>query len=93
MKRVIVDINKVNNTVLNLLMERFPNGYRSYDILRFKNAKNETLEAIEIKTDDTIYLIKIGKKLNKVIEEYQEEYQDDFECVDEEKEFENSDYD
>ncbi len=73
MKRVIVDYAKLTNEILTLLVEKFPDGYDDSDIIRFKNAKNETVEAVEVRTDDTIYLVKVSTKLADRIENYDED--------------------
>ena len=73
MKRIIVEYAKLTNEILNLLVEKFPDGYDDSDIIRFKNAKNETIEAVEVKTDDTIYLVKVSMKLADRIENFDED--------------------
>lgn len=73
MKRVIVDYAKLTNEILNLLVERFPDGYDDSDIIRFRNAKNELIEAVEVRTEDTIYLVKVSMKLADRIENYDED--------------------
>ena len=73
MKRVIVDYVKLTNEILNLLVEKFPDGYDDSDIIRFKNAKNELIEAVEVRTEDTIYLVKVSMKLADRIENYDED--------------------
>ncbi|MEY4963668.1 MAG: hypothetical protein RLZZ323_987 [Bacteroidota bacterium] len=73
MKRVIVDYAKLTNEILNLLVEKFPDGYDDSDVIRFKNAKNELVEAVEVRTDDTIYLVKVSTKLSDRIENYDED--------------------
>jgi DNA-directed RNA polymerase subunit delta len=73
MKRVIVDYAKLTNEILNLLVEKFPDGYDDSDVIRFRNAKNELIEAVEVRTDDTIYLVKISTKLADRIENYDED--------------------
>ncbi|EJL59250.1 hypothetical protein [Flavobacterium sp. CF136] len=73
MKRVIVDYAKLTNEILNLLVEKFPDGYDDSDVIRFRNAKNELIEAVEVKTEDTIYLVKISTKLADRIENYDED--------------------
>ena len=73
MKRVIVDYSKLTSEILNLLVEKFPDGYDDSDIIRFKNAKNETIEAVEVKTVDTIYLVKVSTKLADRIENFDED--------------------
>lgn len=78
MKRVIVDYAKLTNEILTLLVEKFPDGYDDADIIRFKNVKNETVEAVEVRTEDTIYLVKVSTKLADRIENYDEEEEEDF---------------
>jgi hypothetical protein len=70
MKRVIVDYSKLTEDILNLLVEKFPSGYGYRDIITFKNAKDETVRAVEVRTEDTIYLVKISLKLEETMEEY-----------------------
>ncbi len=73
MKRVIVDYAKLTHEILNLLVEKFPDGYDDSNIIRFKNAQNELIEAVEVRTDDTIFLVKISTKLADRIENYDED--------------------
>lgn len=76
MKRIIVDYAKLTNEILTLLVEKFPDGYDDADIVRFKNIKNETVEAVEVRTEDTIYLVKVSTKLADRIENFDEEDDD-----------------
>ena len=73
MKRVIVDYAKLTHEILNLLVDKFPDGYDDSNIIRFRNAQNELIEAVEVRTDDTIYLVKISTKLADRIENYDED--------------------
>ncbi|MBC5839366.1 DNA primase [Flavobacterium muglaense] len=81
MKRVIVDYAKLTNEILNLLVERFPDGYDDSDIIRFRNAKNELIEAVEVRTEDTIYLVKVSMKLADRIENHDDEDDDEIDDV------------
>jgi DNA-directed RNA polymerase subunit delta len=76
MKRVIVDYSKLTNEILNLLVEKFPDGYDDSDIIRFKNHKNEAIEAVEVKTEDTIFLVKISTKLSDRIINFEDDDDD-----------------
>jgi hypothetical protein len=76
MKRVIVDYAKLTNEILTLLVEKFPEGYDDSDIIRFKNARNEMIEAVEVRTEDTIYLVKVSLKLADRIENFDDEDDD-----------------
>ncbi len=73
MRRVIVEYAKLTNEILNLLVEKFPDGYDDEDIIRFKKAKNELVEAVEVRTEDTIYLVKVSTKLADRIENFDED--------------------
>ena len=73
MKRVIVDYAKLTNEILNLLVDKFPDGYDDSNIISFRNAKNELVEAVEVRTEDTIYLVKVSTKLADRIENFEED--------------------
>lgn len=77
MKRVIVDFKKLNESILQLLVEKFPEGYNEPDIITFRNASNELIEAVEVRTEDTIYLVKISKRLSNSMENYENDDDDD----------------
>ncbi|WP_282122439.1 hypothetical protein [Algibacter mikhailovii] len=70
MIRKIVDYQKLNTDILNLLIDKFPDGYDDSDIISFRNAQNEVIEAVEVKTEDTIYLVKVGKRLVQAMEDF-----------------------
>lgn len=79
MRRVIVDYAKLTGDILNLLVDKFPEGYDDSDIIRFRNAQNELVEAVEVKTEDTIYLVKVSTKLASRMEKFDED--DDLDAV------------
>ncbi|WP_435134392.1 hypothetical protein [Formosa sp. A9] len=76
MKRIIVDYQKLNEDILDLLVDKFPDGYDDSDIISFRNAKNEIVEAVEVRTEDTIYLVKVGVRLAQAMENYIEDDDD-----------------
>ncbi len=73
MRRVIVDYKKLNKNILNLLVEKFPDGYADRDIIYFKNQYNEAIEAVEVKTAETIYLVKISKRLADTMQSFEDD--------------------
>ena len=78
MKRIIIDYSKLNQQILDLLIEKFPNSYDYKDIMRFQTINGETtIKAIEVSTDDSIYLVRISAKLEKVMENYSEDTLDE----------------
>jgi len=77
MRRIIVDYSKLTNEILTLLVEKFPDGYDDSNIIRFRNAHNELIEAVEVRTEDTIYLVKVSTKLASRLEKFDEDDIDD----------------
>ena len=69
----IVDYQKLNEDILNLLVEKFPDGYADKDIIAFRNAQNEYIEAVEVRTEDTTYLVKVGKRLVQAMEDFEDD--------------------
>ena len=78
LKRVIVDFKKLTPEVLKLTVERYPDGYDDRDIISFRNAHGDRIEAVEVLTEDTKYLIKISEKLEYTMENYDESDYEDF---------------
>lgn len=76
MKRIIVDYKKLTPEILGLLVEKYPDGYDDDQVISFKNAKNETVDAVEVRTEDTIYLVKVSTRLENTMANYDE---DDYE--------------
>jgi hypothetical protein len=76
MRRIIVDFKKLTPEILSLLVEKYPDGYDDDHIITFKNAKNELIEAVEVRTEDTIYLVKVSSRLETSMANFDE---DDYE--------------
>lgn len=77
LKRVIVDYKKLDMHILDLLVEKFPNGYDEEDIVTYRNANNEVVECVEVQTEDTAYLIKVSKRLVMAMEDHEDTEHDD----------------
>jgi hypothetical protein len=78
LKRVIVDFKKLTPEILALLVEKYPDGYDDDHVVSFRNAKNELVEAVEVTTEDTKYLVKVSTKLEVTMENYDEDDYEDF---------------
>ena len=67
MKRIIIDYKKLTPPILALLSEKYPDGYGDNDIIEFKNMHNDSIEAVQVETKDTIYLVKVSSNLHQSI--------------------------
>ena len=88
MLRKLIDYKKLDHQVASLLIETYPDGYGDEDIIMFKNLNGEIVEAVEIKTKDTIYLVKISKCLADFISNFEDNLEKELE-----KEFAPDDFD
>lgn len=82
MKRIIVDYKKLTPEILSLLVDKYPDGYDDDQIISFKNAKNETVDAVEVRTADTVYLVKVSTRLENTMANFDEDDYDDSEFND-----------
>ncbi|CAM1368616.1 conserved hypothetical protein [Tenacibaculum sediminilitoris] len=90
MKRVIVDYLKLTTNILDLLVERYPDGYDHSDIISFKNSKGETVKAVEVNTEDTLFLVKISSQLQQTMEDHEpDDNDDDFDEIEITDDFDN----
>ncbi len=84
MKKIIVDYKKLNIDILDLLVNKYPDGYDDGHVISFRNAEKEVIEAVEVQTEDTIYLVKIGKRLVQAMEEHNDDFDDNISINEEE---------
>lgn len=82
MKRIIVDYKKLTPEILSLLVDKYPDGYDDDHVISFKNAKNETVDAVEVRTEDTVYLVKVSTRLENTMAKFDEDDYDDSEFND-----------
>lgn len=73
MRRIIVDYEKLTANILELLVEKYPDNYGYNDIISFQNSEGKTINAVEVRTNDTIYLVKISSKLEETMDDYIED--------------------
>ncbi|NNJ89855.1 MAG: hypothetical protein HKP53_10660 [Eudoraea sp.] len=67
MKRILIDYKKLDHNLTALLIDSYPNGYGDEDIVAFKNHKGEFIEAVELRTAEALYLVKISQSLSHFI--------------------------
>jgi len=73
MKKVIVKNKNLTPTILQLLIDKFPDGYGIRDIVRFSNAKGKYIEALEVQTDEVMYLVIADNDLERSISQFLQE--------------------
>ncbi len=89
MLRKLVDYKKLSHEVAARLIELYPYGYGDEDIIMFKNVHGEIIEAVEVKTEDTIYLVKISKSLASFISNFEDNMEKELDGQPESETFES----
>ncbi|TDS20790.1 hypothetical protein DFQ03_0043 [Maribacter caenipelagi] len=79
MTKRLIDYRKLDHQLAALLIETYPYGYGDEDIISFKNIKGDYVEAVELKTTDTLYLVKISKSLSNFIANFEENIEKELE--------------
>lgn len=72
MTRRLIDYKKLDHQLATLLLDTYPHGYGDEDIIVFKNASGDFVEAVELRTSDTLYLVKISQSLSNFIANFEE---------------------
>lgn len=63
MKRIIKDYKTISQEHADLIAQHFPNGFENEHLISFTTPKGEFIKALEIRTEDTIYLFKVDKNM------------------------------
>lgn len=79
MKRILIDYKKLSHEVAAKLIDYYPDGYGDDDIIVIKKLDGEIIEAVEVKTEDTIYLVKISKSLSSFMANFEETIEQELE--------------
>ena len=62
-----------------MLIDLYPHGYGDDDIIVLKKPNGDMVEAVEVRTSDTIYLVKISQSLSNFIANFEENIEKELE--------------
>jgi len=69
MKRVIKNYTNITPMHIELIAKAFPEGFGDDDLQVLSMPNGKYLRALEVKTDDTIYLFRIDDEMIEVLED------------------------
>lgn len=81
MKRVIVDYANAHSELLSRIDELYAPSYQFDKFITFKSSDGKTKKCIEIKLNDTIYLVKMDRFLDFDKDENNDDENNDFDDV------------
>ncbi|MFT6796246.1 MAG: hypothetical protein ACJART_001385 [Maribacter sp.] len=93
MLRRLIDYKKLDHELANLLIDTYPHGYGDEDIIDFKNQHGDVVEAVALRTSDTLYLVKISKSLSNFIAKFEENIEKELESKTPEQVMDSEDLD
>ena len=65
-----MDYKSIGIELFQLLVKSFPDGIYEDDLITITKPNGETISAIELRTDDTIYLIKMNQELQMKMDSF-----------------------
>jgi hypothetical protein len=62
MKRLIIDVKRMNQKLRERFHRKFDRGIDDADIIEYRNHKNELIRAVELNYKDQKFLVKISSE-------------------------------
>ena len=69
MRRVIKNYTNIEQRHIDLIALAFPEGFGDDDLQLLTMPNGQYLRALEVRTDDTVYLFRIDSEMMEVLEE------------------------
>ena len=81
-QRLIVDYKNITAEQLQILTDKYPEGFDPDDMIVYKNSEGKTVRTIPLETETTKYLFKISVELERKAAAFLEEDDDQEEVSD-----------
>ena len=75
MKNIIKDYRSMTDDHMRLISKQYPNGFTDSDLISLKTSGGDYIDALEVRTDNTIYLVKVNHSLLEAIDQFEEEWE------------------
>lgn len=72
MNRYIKDFTNISNKHIVLIKNQYPQGFCDQDLVSLKTATGGYFEALEIRTNEAIYLVRVNHDLLEKIEDFEQ---------------------
>lgn len=71
-----MDYKSCPSEVLEILQQKYPYGFTK-DLIKFQNAKGDTISGVRVELDDIVYLVKVNVRLKEMVQDYELDDDDD----------------
>jgi hypothetical protein len=75
-QRLIVDYRNITPEQLQILTDKYPEGFDPDDMITYKNSEGNTVRTIPLDTETTKYLFKVSVELERKAQAFLEEDDD-----------------
>jgi hypothetical protein len=72
MKRIIKDYRTITDGHMMLIKSQYPGGFEDSDLIALKTSDGGYFDALEVRTNEAIFLIKVNHDLLERIEEFEQ---------------------
>ncbi|BAX79893.1 hypothetical protein ALGA_1517 [Labilibaculum antarcticum] len=76
MKRVIKDYKSIGPELIQRLIRTFPDGIYEDDLISVTKPNGDKINVVELRTEDTVYLIKMNQELQARIDSFTGDFED-----------------
>ena len=82
-QRLIVDYKNITPEQLQILTDKYPEGFDQDDMIVYKNSEGKTVRTIPLETETTKYLFKVSIELERRAQAFLDDEDDQEEVADE----------
>jgi len=72
MKHIIKDYRSITDDHMRLIRKQYPNGFTDADLITLKTADGDYIDALEVKTNDAVYLVRVNHNLLDAIDQFED---------------------
>ncbi|NNE56361.1 MAG: hypothetical protein HKN32_10090 [Flavobacteriales bacterium] len=72
MKRIMKDYRSISDDHMRLIKQQYPEGFSDSDLVTLKTSDGSYFDALEVHTDDAVYLVKVNHNLLEAIDQFEE---------------------
>ena len=72
MKRIFKDYRSITDQHMLLIKQQYPRGFADSDLVSLKRSDGSHFDALEVTTDDAVYIVRVNHDLLEMIDGFEE---------------------
>lgn len=66
------DYRSITDKHMRLIKEQYPSGFSDSDLVTLKTSDGVYFDALEVRTDDTMYIVRVNHDLLEAIDQFED---------------------